>query len=138
MECLIVGRAQDEYQDVLVEDKIVVVDVQARYDNFGEYRGWRVQKISRLGDYRRQNSRGIMVDLNADKTDVGFCARLRDEVKPYQKAGECPIIIRVKRQSLSVDVRLSKEMRIAPCDEVLERLNCIDGVENVRVVYKSR
>lgn len=134
IDLLLGGRIYDDCRDMLVHDEVVIVDVETYYDPHREFRNWRVQNLTRL-DEARSGGRLMTIVLDAEHANNDFCTQLHEELSSFTANGCCPVHIRFKCPEASAILILGKKWRITPCNEIIERLQRLQGIEKVDLDY---
>ncbi len=136
IELTLFNEAFEACRDLLVVDRVLVVQGKLVHDEYRGGLGLRANEVSRFEDYRE--SRLAALDLVLDEafirrhkwTAVDLRDRLR-ELLADARGGSVPVAVRYRRADATALIRLGDDWRIKPTDELLHRLYRFLGQEQV-------
>ncbi len=137
LELALFDKDYANYADMLSHDDIVVVEVYRNaYDNTRETSRWRTRTILTLDQARKRFSKNVQISIRADADeDERLPGRLEESLSPFIEPGGCPVIVSLRTAEAATRLRLGDDWKVRPCEEMLCRLQRIDGVEQVAFNY---
>ena len=122
------------FQDLLIRDKVIVVQGEVRYDDYAGGLTMRVQDVYDIERAREQFARGLHLSLSQEQLDNEFIATLTQTLTPFREGG-CLITADYCNRQASTRLHFGEAWRVRPSDSLLQRLRQWLGEEAVRVVY---
>ena len=133
-EAMLYTEAYDEFSQLLVKDKILVVEGEVSFDNFNDSLKMIVRNVMDMPGARERFSKGILLEVDHSKIKGEFAADLAQSLEPYRD-GDCPITVIYSNDKAKGCVKFSDNWGISPTDDLLYRLSDIPGCTNVQVKY---
>ncbi len=125
------------YRDLLIKDKLLVVDGVVSVDEYtGGYK-MSAEHIYDINQAREIYAKRLVIAVESARAGNGFVAELAQVLSAFRN-GACPVCIDYRRNeagSASAQLALGPEWRVHPTDELLHRLRALAGGERVRVIY---
>lgn len=125
------------YRDLLIKDKLLVVDGVVSVDEYtGGYK-MSAEHIYDINQAREVYAKRLVIAVESTRAGNGFVAELAQVLTPFRN-GACPVCIDYYRNETgpaSAQLALGPEWRVHPTDELLHRLRALAGSERVRVIY---
>ncbi|MEZ5558386.1 MAG: DNA polymerase III subunit alpha [Pseudomonadales bacterium] len=130
-------------REKIVKDAVVVLQSEVQVDDFTGTQKLKVEQVFTMEEARQRFSRGLLVDLCAQRVPEDLPQRLRRCLEPHrQQAAGCPVTVQVQTVNDGVPaqgvIRLGPEWQVRPCDDLLRRLRSEFGDDRVRLSYASR
>ncbi|MEO5572982.1 MAG: DNA polymerase III subunit alpha [Gammaproteobacteria bacterium] len=137
IELGVFAEGYQRYRDLLVKDKLLVVDGLVSMDEYtGGYK-MSAERIYDINQAREVYAKRLLIAVESNRAGNGFVAELAHVLTPFRN-GTCPVCIDYHRNeegSVSAQLALGPEWRVHPTDELLRRLRTLAGGEQVKVVY---
>jgi DNA polymerase-3 subunit alpha len=134
MEISVFSEAYQRFRDLLVKDRLLVVEGTVSPDEYtGGFR-MNAERILGIDEARAAHAKGLEIDLGAEGAANGVSRSLAQALEPFRK-GACPVWINYRSGKASARMALGQEWRVHPTDELLHRLGEVAGADRVRVVY---
>jgi DNA polymerase-3 subunit alpha len=137
IELGVFAEGYQRYRDLLVKDKLLVVDGMVSMDEYSGGYKMSAERIYDINQAREVYAKRLVINVESAHAGNGFVADLAHVLTPYRN-GSCPVYIDYRRTgetAASAEVMLGPEWRVHPTDELLNRLKGLAGDERVRVVY---
>ena len=121
-----------EVRELLKTDNLIIVQGEAKPDEYTGGTKMRALKIMDLPTARKQMAKKLRLEINAvDGLADDFILQLKKILQPYHP-GNCKIELHYKQQQANAVLQFGQEWTIAPNDELL---NMIDQLgDQVRAV----
>ncbi|WP_421866831.1 DNA polymerase III subunit alpha [Motiliproteus sp.] len=133
MEVTLFGDTYEQHRDLVVKDKILVVEGEVAHD---DYSGQLKVKASRVLDIPQARGRfasALQLELFADSGDL---KRSLDGWLPQHRLAQgVAVRIRYQREDAAADLLLGDDWRICVTDELLWELKQQYGKERVQLLY---
>jgi DNA polymerase-3 subunit alpha len=134
MEVSVFSEAYQKFRDLLVKDRLLVVEGTVSPDDYtGGFR-MNAERILGIDEARAAHAKGLEIDLGAEGAANGVSRSLAQALEPFRKGG-CPVWINYRSDRASARMALGQEWKVHPTDELLHRLGEVAGADRVRVVY---
>ena len=134
IELAVFSEAYQRYQDVLIKDKLIVVEGEVSVDEYsGGYR-MSARTIYDIEQARSHFAKRLRVTVNEKRAANGFIPALQHILQPF-KQGSCPVVIDYQSQAARAELPLGQEWQVHPSDELLHRLRELAGEQDVEVIY---
>ncbi len=142
IELTLFSDAYECCQELLIVDKVLVVQGKLVHDEYRGGLGLRADEVSGIEAFREQ--RLTMLDLlltekliRSNKwTSLDVRNQLLELLSDF-KGGEVPVCVRYQRQDVSALIRLGAQWHISPRDELILRLRQLLGENAVQLHYGS-
>jgi len=134
IELAVFSDNYQRYQDLLIKDKLIVVEGEVSVDDYsGGYR-MSARAIFDIDQAREHYAKRLRVRVRAELAGNGFIPALQNILNPFREGG-CPVVIDYQRADARVDLPLGQDWRVHPTDELLHRLRELAGEQDVEIVY---
>jgi len=135
IELAVFPESYKKYRDLLVKDKLLVVEGNVSVDDFSG--GFRISsdRIFDINEARSQFAKRVVIALPAQQDDGAFAARLAQALGRFRN-GACPVWVKFQCESAKADIALGHEWKVHPTDELLNSLTQLTGPDRVRVEYQ--
>ncbi|NIP45859.1 MAG: DNA polymerase III subunit alpha [Gammaproteobacteria bacterium] len=134
MDAVIYSDLFSTHHDLLVKDKLLVLEGEVSVDDFTGGASMTVQKVSDLDGARETFARNVVIRLAAERVGNGLLDEIRDVVRVHQH-GQTLLCIDYARPGASVRLPLGDDWRVHPTQELLRSLAEIVGPESIDVEY---
>jgi DNA polymerase-3 subunit alpha len=130
------GAAFEQCREMLIKDKIVVVQGKVAIDDYNGSGALKVQadSVMTLDQARQRKAGALVLKLNS----VGFPRQLHSLLLPLVSQDieqSCPVIIEYTGATARGRVQLSDQWRVFPGEELIEQLQKQFGLDQVVVEY---
>jgi DNA polymerase-3 subunit alpha len=134
IDVTVFSEAFNEFRDLLVKGKLIVVEGEVALDNFtGNYRV-QAKRIFDLAGAREIYAKSLVLKVSEQQITNDFIAALHNILKPFV-GGKCPIIIEYSNQAALGKLVLGDEWKVKLSDEMLLKLKEFLGAEQITVIY---
>ena len=159
-EIRLFAKEYERFRDILQKDQILIVDCTVSMDDYSGGMQGRGKEVMTLEQARQRRARSITLSLRSDALALGFSERLAEmleshrlkpsdsmQLSPFGSAAAsnhsgredgslgCGIAISYQREASKGCIMLSNEWRVAPSNELVQRLRSEYGRRNVVVDY---
>ncbi len=134
IEIGVFAEAYQRYRDLLVKDRLLVVEGVVSVDDYSGGFRMNAEKIHDIDHARASYARGLEIDLRNGGDANGLCRALAGILEPF-RAEICPVWINYRGRAASARMSLGQEWKVNPTDELLHRLCEVAGEDGVRVIY---
>nr|WP_051333563.1 DNA polymerase III subunit alpha [Aliagarivorans marinus] len=124
----------EQYQDLLVKDRILIIQGQVGFDNFSGGIKMTAREVMDITQARERWVRTLNLNLLRERIDEQFWQRFCDAVQPY-RAGTCPITVNYQGDRATGVLKLGTDWRVTPSDELIESLSLLLGKQQVRLEF---
>jgi DNA polymerase-3 subunit alpha len=134
MDAVIYSDLFSAHRDLLVKDKLLVLEGEIAVDEFTGQCSMTVQKLNDLDGARELFARNLVIRLAEERMGNGVLEDIRNVLTHYRE-GRTLLCIDYLRADASVRVPLGERWRVHPREELLRRLGELVGAESVEVEY---
>lgn len=134
MDAVIYSDLFSAHRDLLVKDKLLILEGEVGVDDFTGGCSMTVQKLSDLDTARETFARNVVIRLGENRVENGLLDEIRDAIKIYRH-GKTGLCIDYLRLDASVRLPLGDDWRVHPTQDLLKRLSDLVGSESVDVEY---
>ena len=134
MDAVIYSDLFSAHRELLVRDKLLVLEGEVGVDDFSGVCSMTVEKLSDLDTAREAFARNVVIRLGEDPVGNGILDEIRDAINVYRH-GRTGLCIDYLRSDASVRLPLGDDWRVHPTQELLKRLGDLVGPEAVEVEY---
>ncbi|HLA75255.1 MAG TPA: DNA polymerase III subunit alpha, partial [Gammaproteobacteria bacterium] len=137
IEMVLFSETYQRYRDLLIKDKLLVVDGAVSVDEYSGGYKMSAEHIYDINQAREIYAKRLVIEVESTRAGNGFVTGLAQVLAPFRN-GSCPVWINYRaRAGIKADapVALGPEWRVHPTDELLHRLKGLAGGEKVRIVY---
>jgi DNA polymerase-3 subunit alpha len=134
VETAVFAENYQKYRDLLVKDKVLVVEGSAGIDEYTG--GFRMSSdhIYDIDQARERFARRLEIRIGTEQAANGFVDSLGAVLKPFNEGG-CPVWLDYDSGAARAKLALGDEWQVKPTDELLMRLAELAGNDRVDVVY---
>lgn len=134
MEVMMFDDVYQQHRSLIVEDAILLIEGQLRWDDFIE--GWRInaKKFIDLDRARELQARRLVIHWPRSLCGVDPVLKLAEALKPYV-GGNCGVTIKYETATESALIALDEQWSVRPGKELMEKLDALIGRDNLRVLY---
>lgn len=134
IEVAIFSDVYEACREKLVKDAVLVVEGICSHDEYSGGKKMRVKSLRTLAEARQQRARELQLSLSAEQVQPAQVENLKSALSSA-RGGDCPVVIRYRREEGEARIRLGDSWRILPQDDLLFRLKQDYGVNNVVINY---
>jgi len=134
MDAVIYSDLFSAHRELLVRDKLLVLEGEVGVDDFTGGCSMTVKKLSDLDTARETFARNVVIRLESDGVGNGLLDAIRDAIKIHRHGGT-GLCIDYLRADASVRLSLGDDWRVHPTQDLLKRLAELVGSERVEVEY---
>ena len=134
IEVTLYAESYARFQDLLIRDKVIVVQGEVRHD---DYAGGLVMRGSEVYDIERARehfARGLHLKLSQAQLQGDFIPTLAHTLEAFREGGS-PIRLSYRNPTASAELAMGESWRVRPNDALLARLRQLLGEEAVWVEY---
>ncbi len=136
IELTLFNEAFECCKELLVVDKVLVVQGKLVHDEYRGGLGLRADEVSSFESFREQRlaALDLLLDEKLIRSRKWTTVDVRDQLQALLqdfKGGAVPVCVRYRRQDASALVRLGDAWRVTPSDELLQRLYQLLGEKSV-------
>lgn len=135
LEARVFSRVFDQYQALLANDKLLVIQGKLAWDDFSGSMRLNTEQIYEIDQAREMFAKRLMVKVDEQQAGNGFVKSLASLLTPFREGG-CPVGIHYRGASAEACMMLGEQWQVHPTDELLHRLRELAGDKQVQVVYK--
>lgn len=134
MDAIIYSDLYSSHNDLLVKDKLLVLEGEVGVDDFSGQCSMTVQKLSDLDTARETFARNVVIRLGEERVGNGLLDEIREAVSVHRH-GRTLLCIDYLRSDARVRLPLGEDWRVHPTQDLLNRLGDLVGPESVEVEY---
>ncbi len=134
IEAVVYADLYQKHRDVLVSDKVLVLEGTLNRDDYTGEPSLKVTDIHDLDGARESRARHLLVHLDPDHSQNGTAQALAEILSPFRD-GRTPVCVEYCRGDAKVRVLLGNDWRVSPTEELLSRLKQLAGNDGVKVEY---
>jgi len=134
IEITLFSESFEKYRDLLVKDRLVVVEGTLSFDDYSGRQRLTVERLMDMDQARASFARRLRIQLRGNQTVNGLAGRLAKALDPH-RAGTIPVWLDYHNETATTTLVLGKEWNVLPSDELLARLAKIEAAERVELVY---
>jgi len=133
-EAMLYTEAYEEFSQLLVKDKVLVVEGEVSFDDFSDGLKMTVRDVMDMPGARERFSKGIQLEIDQQQIEGEFATQLSQSLEPYRD-GDCPVTLIYSNQAAKGNIRFPDNWCISPTDDLLYRLKDLPGCTSVQVKY---
>ena len=133
-ELVVYAETLEKYSEILVKDKILVIEGTCNVDEFSGGHSVVAERIYSIEDARAAFARALVISVDASRAANGFASELHGILAPY-RPGPCPVVIDYTHPEAFARLRLGASWRVQPSDEVIACLKTAFGDGHIKVEY---
>ena len=134
MDAVVYSDLYNAQYDLLIKDKLLVVEGEVGVDDFSGECSMTAQKLSDLDTARETFARSIVIHLGEERVGNGLLDEIRSTVSVHRN-GRTHMCIDYLRSDARVRLPLGEEWRVHPTQDLLKRLGDLVGPDSVEVEY---
>jgi DNA polymerase-3 subunit alpha len=134
MDAVVYSDLFAAHRELLVKDKLLILEGEVGVDDFTGGCSMTVQKLSDLDTAREAFARNVVIRLGEEHVGNGLLDEIRDAIKVHCH-GRTGLCIEYLRSDASVRLALGNDWRVHPTQALLARLSDLVGPESVEVEY---
>jgi DNA polymerase-3 subunit alpha len=134
IEAVVYSDLYQKHRDVLVNDKVLVLEGTLNRDDYTGEPSLKVSGIYDLDGARESRAKHLLVHLDRDQSQNGTVQALAEILSPFRD-GRTPVCVEYCRGDARVRVPLGNEWRVSPTEELLNRLKKLAGNDGVELEY---
>ena len=134
IESTVYAEAYNEHRELLVKDRIVLLEGRVQSDDYSGGLSMRAREIRSLEQARSARVSEIRLEVDNTGLDRELRQLLKDALMTAG-GGECPVTVDYSQPQGSARVRLGDRWRVHPSDDLLERLRGTVGGDHVEIIY---
>jgi len=129
--------AYSRFKHLLVKDRILIIEGGLSIDEFNSQPRLRANEIVALEEVRAEKARGLIVEVDGTVTAERKSALAKELMATLQqyRGGQCHMEIQYQTDSEQGNLRLGEQWKVIPEQELLRRLNNLEGVTGIKVRY---
>ena len=135
VEAVVYAEAYRKYRELLVKDRLLVLEGQVGADERSGTSSITVERILDLEDARASRAKRVAVRLD-DRAVNDVLLRSMAEAMRSTPGGATPVCIDYRRRDARVRMPLGDRWRVRPTDELLTRLEELAGQDRVSLEYR--
>ena len=135
LDITLFSEALERYENLLVQDKILVVSGQVGFDDFSGGLKMSARELMDISDARARYARGLRIHVTKNQIDERFFPRLSEIMQPH-RAGICPVQVCYCAPGVQASLQLGTEWRVTPTDQLLDDLCMLLGKQNVSLIFE--
>ncbi|MGH8160921.1 MAG: OB-fold nucleic acid binding domain-containing protein, partial [Gammaproteobacteria bacterium] len=139
IEARVYDELGDTVRDLLVEDRILVVDGRFRWNEY--FNRWRIEvnAVAALEAAAEREAGCLWIEWRPNGEAPAACAtRLKETLSRYGTGGNASVALRYHGRKAGACVRLGDAWRVTPVRDLITTLQSLQGVERVEVTYQRR
>ncbi|BDY06208.1 DNA polymerase III subunit alpha [Ferrimonas sp. YFM] len=134
LEVMLFAEGVEKYQDLLVKDKILIVEGEVSFDDFSGGNKMSAKEVLDISQAREKWAKGVTLDLDSQDLDDTKLDRVKTLLGDF-KQGSCPVQIRYNRPDACGTLQLGPNWQVRPDDELLLQLETLFGPGKVTMTY---
>ena len=129
--------AYSRFKHLLVKDRILIIEGGLSIDEFNSQPRLRANEIVALEEVRAEKARGLIVEVDGTVTAERKSALAKELMATLQqyRGGQCHMEIQYQTDSEQGNLCLGEQWKVIPEQELLRRLNNLEGVTGIKVRY---
>ena len=135
IEATVYAEAYSENRELLVKDRIVLIEGRIQPDEYSGGLSMRAREIRSLEEARQARVSEVRLCVSSEQLDRGLRTLLKDALSSG-RGGSCPVTLDYEQPRGRARIRLGESWRVHPSDELLERLRGTVGRDGVELVYE--
>jgi len=134
LELAVFADTYQHYRDLLVKDRLVVVEGEVSVDDYSGGIKMSARKVYDIDNARESFAKRLVLTLNQGQTVNGFVQNLAQVLAPFRE-GRCAVRVEYRRPDARAQLTLGPDWRVRPTDELLRRITELAGEGSVRIEY---
>lgn len=139
IEVVFFDESFEQYRHLLVKDELIIVEGGLSFSDFNN--AWQVRgnRVLHIDDAREEFVKRIEIDCQApvvtQPNALGLVERLHGVLTPW-RGGRCPIVLYYQNMSAKSELRLGREWRVNPSDDLIRQLRDLEDITRVDLIYR--
>ena len=134
IEVGVFGELYDQRRDVIHKDKVLVVKGKASHDFYSGDIRISADELFDIEQARGQLARHMQIQLEAGQLSGEVVSHLRNILAPNDN-GQCGVGFQYRNETGVCQLDVANDWRIVPSKMMLEQLESIVGLPNIRLIY---
>ncbi|HHH47695.1 MAG TPA: DNA polymerase III subunit alpha, partial [Gammaproteobacteria bacterium] len=134
LELAVFADTYQHYRDLLVKDRLVVVEGEVSVDDYSGGIKMSARKVYDIDNARESFARRLVLTLKQEQTVNGFVQDLAQVLMPFRE-GRCTVRVEYHRPDAQAQLTFGPDWRVRPTDELLRRITELAGEGSVRIEY---
>ena len=135
LDITLFSEALERYEELLVQDKVLVVTGQVGFDDFSGGLKMSAREVMDIADARARYARGIRLSMEKTQITGDFFQRFSEIMQPW-RAGICPVQVCYRKPGVQASLQLGTEWRVTPTDQLLDDLRMLLGKQSVDLMFE--
>ena len=135
LDITLFSEALERYENLLVQDKVLVVTGQVSFDDFSGGLKMSAREVMEIADARARYARGIRLSVEKTQITGDFFQRFSEIMQPW-RAGVCPVQVCYRKPGVQASLQLGTEWRVTPTDQLLDDLRMLLGKQSVDLMFE--
>ena len=125
----------DQYESMLVADKILLIKGQVSFDEFSGGNTITAREVMDIVAARETNLSAISLQVDANWCNLGTVSKLQNIINEY-RGGSCPLHFNVVHPDVAVTVASGADWYVTPDDQLLHDLKQCLGAPRVTLEFR--
>ncbi len=134
LELAVFADTYQHYRDLLVKDRLVVVEGEVSVDDYSGGIKMSARKVYDIDNARESFAKRLVLTLNQGQAVNGFVQDLAQVLAPFRE-GRCAVRVEYHRPDAQAQLTFGPDWRVRPTDELLRRITELTGEGSVRIEY---
>ena len=134
VETAVFAEGYQKYRDLIVKDKVLVVEGTAGIDDYSGNFRMSSDHIYDIDQARERFAKRLEIKIGTEQAANGFIDSLGTILKPFNE-GVCPVWLSYIGPNAKAKLALGNEWQVRPTDELLMRLADLAGNDKVDIIY---
>ncbi len=134
LELAVFADTYQHYRDLLVKDRLVVVEGEVSVDDYSGGIKMSARKVYDIDNARESFAKRLVLTLKQEQTVNGFVQDLAQVLTPFRE-GRCTVRVEYHRPDAQAQLTFGPDWRVRPTDELLRRITELAGEGSVRIEY---
>ena len=134
MDVTVFADLLDQYEELLVADKVVVLQGQVSEDFFNGGLKMNAREVMSIDQARERFASKLRLKVDSQKIGADFQEKLYQALAPA-KGGLCPVFIEYKNHQAQAELSLGRAWSVTPSDDLFFGLTRLLGDENVTLHF---
>ena len=141
IEVAVFADVYQEYREKLIKDALLIVEGQVSDDDYSGALKMRADSVVALEEARKDQLKVIRIEWDSQSL-IGDCQQtLSRIIEPYRIGQDgnrrgCDVLVHYRRRDAEALIRLPREWRIEPVDEVVLQLKEVFGGDRLSLRYR--
>jgi len=132
LELAVFSDTYQHYRDLLVKDRLLVVEGEVSVDDYSGGIKMSARKIYDIDNARESFAKRLVLTLKQEQVVNGFAQDLAQVLTPFRE-GRCAVRVEYTRADACAQLTFGPDWRVRPTDELLRRIGELAGEGSVRI-----